>query len=495
VKSKIYVHELECAKQADDKTRKSKLAGLNRYFDIEALPEGIREEMSEYIWNRGEVLRLLSVRCELYPYHQLCQFLTEEYPDIQTFKGIDIGKIVRRCKVWIVRNGKNQTQSHIKTDSGKIEISDADIIKYIRKIYKYFNNDEDKFEFESDVWYLEHMPVKVRDNPTKRTKSISFKKINQQMLKEEVKQVIFVHLSQTKVGTVLAEMSAINRFVSYLRDRYSEVEAFTDIDRDLLESYLIYTNVEATGRKSYANELKHLKAVFKTAANVLGEKKLSHIFYDDDIAAQPETVYKVYSDAELKRLNAAIVKLDVQIARVLIIHQLLGTRISDTLTLRRNAIFKNDKGIWMIRIDQVKTGRSYNKAIDEDVKRLFDKACEYTQKNYGDTEYVFVNAKDYSRPMQYGRIAYQLRAMINRNDLRDDHGERFHLGTHIWRHNYGHKLTECHVDDVTIAKLLGHANTSSIKNYRKIGNKVMANETQDMRSAMDQMIDDILKGW
>jgi len=44
----------------------------------------------------------------------------------------------------------------------------------------------------------------------------------------------------------------------------------------------------------------------------------------------------------------------------------------------------------MIRIDQVKTGRSYNKAIDEDVKRLFDKACEYTQKNYGDTEYVFV---------------------------------------------------------------------------------------------------------
>jgi len=106
------------------------------------------------------------------------------------------------------------------------------------------------------------MPVKVRDNPTKRTKSISFKKINQQMLKEEVKQVIFVHLSQTKVGTVLAEMSAINRFVSYLRDRYSEVEAFTDIDRDLLESYLIYTNVEATGRKSYANELKHLKAVF-----------------------------------------------------------------------------------------------------------------------------------------------------------------------------------------------------------------------------------------
>lgn len=48
-------------------------------------------------------------------------------------------------------------------------------------------------------------------------------------------------------------------------------------------------------------------------------------------------------------------------------------------------------------------------------------------------------------------------------------GELIGVGTHIWRHCYGKRLTEMHVDDVTIAKLLGHANTSNLKHYRKVG--------------------------
>ena len=42
----------------------------------------------------------------------------------------------------------------------------------------------------------------------------------------------------------------------------------------------------------------------------------------------------VYSDQELKRFNAFLTKVDVQTARLMLIHQMLGTRMSDTLTLR-----------------------------------------------------------------------------------------------------------------------------------------------------------------
>ena len=68
----------------------------------------------------------------------------------------------------------------------------------------------------------------------------------------------------------------------------------------------------------------------------------------------------------------------------------LGTRISDTLTLRQNAVREGENGSFFIRIQQVKTGKSYEKAINTDVKALFEKACEYTNERYGIRDYVFV---------------------------------------------------------------------------------------------------------
>ena len=114
----------------------------------------------------------------------------------------------------------------------------------------------------------------------------------------------------------------------------------------------------------------------------------------------------MYSDAELKRLNAAIVERDPQVARALMIHQLLGTRISETLTLKRNSLFQSETGNWMMKIHQIKTGKDYSKAVNDDIKKLFEKACEYTKEKYGDTEYVFVTDKEPQKPMQYSRIQY-----------------------------------------------------------------------------------------
>lgn len=97
--------------------------------------------------------------------------------------------------------------------------------------------------------------------------------------------------------------------------------------------------------------------------------------------------------------------------------------------------------------------------------------------------------------MQYGRIQYQLMAMIRKNDLRDDSGKLYGVGTNIWRHCYGKRLTELHVDDVIVAQLLGHANTSSLQYYRRISNQMLADETRGMRNTMDDMLNEIISEW
>lgn len=493
---KIFLRELDCYLNATDDQKKHPLMAPDRCFDLTKLPNtDIREEMEDFIRSRGKVLTALSIKSDLYPYNQFCCFVCDMFPDLQTFVGMDLEKTEKKCKAWLLKNGKHLTQSRLKTATGKTEITDSDIVKYLRKVVGYFNSEAEIFNYESDIWYLDGIPITLKDNPTKKTKSISFKKIIQEQIREEIKKVLYIHLSQKALGTVTTEITALNRFSAFLAERYPEVTSLHDIDREQLEEYLVHTNTEATGRKSYAKELHHLKTVLNTAANVLEDDELDSLFYIDDISNEPARIYKVYSDAELLRLNKAIVEMDAQIARALTLHQLLGTRISETLSLKQDAIRLGETGKWLIRIDQVKSRRSYEKVINDDVKALFDKACSYTNEKFGRQEYVFVNEKNPTDAMQYGRIQYQIMAMITKNNLTDDNGERFGVGTHIFRHCYGKKLTEMHVDDVTIAKLLGHANTGSVKHYRKIGNEMLSKETKQMRDAMDEVIKNIMGEW
>lgn len=75
---------------------------------------------------------------------------------------------------------------------------------------------------------------------------------------------------------------------------------------------------------------------------------------------------------------------------------------------------------------------------------------------------------DTERPLQYNTIQNKVMEMIQKENLRDDNGELFGFGTHMFRHVYGIKLTEMHLDDWTIARLLGHKSTKNVKYYTKM---------------------------
>ncbi|MEF9839325.1 MAG: tyrosine-type recombinase/integrase, partial [Lachnospiraceae bacterium] len=212
-----------------------------------------------------------------------------------------------------------------------------------------------------------------------------------------------------------------------------------------------------------------------------------------DIPQTPKAEFKVYSDKEMKRLNAMIAKMEVQGARLMIIHQMLGTRISDTLTLQMDCL-QEKNGETIIHIRQMKT-HPFEKPVSEELASLIRAAMEYTREKYGETKYIFVNKNDTMRPVQYGTIQYIIQDMINKNDLRDDNGELFGFASHMYRHYYGVKLTEMHLDDWTIAKLLGHSSVRNVKYYRKMSNQILADETRAVRNKLSQMILDNLDGW
>lgn len=97
--------------------------------------------------------------------------------------------------------------------------------------------------------------------------------------------------------------------------------------------------------------------------------------------------------------------------------------------------------------------------------------------------------------MQYNTIQWKVLTLIWNEKLKDDNGKLFGFGSHLYRHYYGVKLTEMHLDDWTIAKLLGHKDIRSVRYYRKMSNQRMADDTREYRNYLSQIMLDNLDGW
>lgn len=489
---RIYLKELDCYQQATEEQRSKMHVRAERYFNLEGLPsDSIHRLLEEFIYDRGKQLAPSSLSSELLYYNNIRQFLIDK--NIQTLISDDEKKILRSLKGWMLENGYALTSKKYRASYDKIGIETPGIVRHMKKILEFAKEDDNRDEQEKDVWNLDNFDFPILKNPIKNAKTLNFRKIMQPDIREEIKKVIFLHLKYKPLGTVQSEMVAINRFTGYAYNVFPELQSLLELERSHIEKYLTYLYTEATERKNYRSDLYALRRTLEDVGNLYGDQHMGELFLSNDFPSIPRYLFKVYSDAEIKRLNKHIFLMDEQICRALVIHQMLGTRISDTLTLKPDCLtIKKER--YFIRIDQVKSV-TYEKAISNELAQLILKAIEYTKEKYGETKYIFVSKDDPTKPYQYGMIQNQIMTMIRQEDIRDDNGELLKFGTHIFRHCYGKKLTEMHVDDWLIAKLLGHKTTQSVPYYRRIGNKMMADETRNVRIEMDKILLEILEGW
>lgn len=492
---KIYMKDLPCYEKAKEKPSTAIKRVGNRFFDLGKIPcEGLRAEIRPFLLHRGTMLTLSSMQEEIRQYNVFCRFLQAKGMELNSLRGIESHIMIQQLKVWLLKQGYKLTYHTTRGADRLAKNRENEIIQYLRKILQFLETQDGRPEWEKDIWKIERLDQVVhKTNPIKRVKSLNFTKILQRQIREEVKQVIRMELKCVSIDTVLAEIQAVKRFSQYLDEYISSIHSLQEVERDDLEAYLTYLNTEDLGKKSFRSELYHLKTVFEVAGNILECPSLHRLFFEGDIPAGKRALYKSYSDAELVRLNRHIVTMDEQIARALIIHEMLGTRISDTLTLAPDCLYQVN-GHYMIKIKSVKS-HEYDKPVSVELAQLIQKAINYTKERYGNTQYIFVSEKDSDEPIQYGMLQYRIHEMIVAQDLRDDQGNLFGVDTHMFRHTYGRKLTEMHMDDYTISRLLGHANTSSVKYYRRMGNKALEVETREMRKTMDSILNDIIRRW
>ena len=344
-----------------------------------------------------------------------------------------------------------------------------------------------------DVWKIKKLDIQVKQDLIRPRKTISFTGISQPEWKEEIKKAVYFQLRIESLETVKKELTAIRRFSRYLNEHKKNIQSCADLDRTIIEEYLVYMKTEDTGTKKYRAEITRLRSILNMVADIYQYPQVKDLILNRDIPPNIRSEFKVYSDAELKRFNEFLAKVDIQTARVMTIHQMLGTRISDTLTLRTDCLMEQNGEI-LIRIYQMKT-HYYEKPISQELAALIREAIRYTEERYGKCKYIFTNENDHTKPMTYSLIQGRITTAIYRENLRDDNENYFTFGTHMYRHVYGVKLVEMHLDDWTIARLLGHKSLKNVKYYRKMSNQILANDTRKARNRLSQMVLECLDGW
>ncbi len=349
------------------------------------------------------------------------RFLREEYPKMESIREEEPEDLIRALKKWMMKNGYPLVKSCFRRDSGKTVSRSSDIIRYLDLAISFFSIQDEVEEIKKGIWHMDRLGFPVRNHPVQPVRTLNFTGIPQKGIREEVKRTCSVTLRFAAVRTVVDRLHAVKRLALFLQRDYPSLESLLELKREMLEEYLVEINTRVKGRKSFTTELHGLKSLLDMTGKIYEVPDLCCIFLPGDIPTQRNASTKPYSDGEVKRLNQSIVEMQEQLARAIIIHEMMGNRISETLTLKQDCLVQRGPNI-MVRVFMVKTQRTCEKPVPKEVVELIKKSIAHTEKKHGKREYVFVNDKKPDLPMAYDYLRYHLRVMFQEEGLLDDQG-------------------------------------------------------------------------
>ena len=223
MKKRIYIYELDCYKVASEEQIQRMRISPERYFNLEGLPsEELAEKLEEFIWERGKMLAPSSMASEVTYYNNIREFLIDR--KIQSLDAREEEKIIRMLKGWMLERGYALSSKKYRPAYDKIGIESPGIVRHMKKILKFLEEEDDRDEQEKDIWTLKNFDFPIYGNPIKNTETINFTKIVQPDIREEVKKVIFMHLKYSPLGTIHSEIAAVKRFSKFLKRKHLDIQ-------------------------------------------------------------------------------------------------------------------------------------------------------------------------------------------------------------------------------------------------------------------------------
>lgn len=263
---KIYLKNLDCYQRADEK-QKSQVKE-HHCFDLGQLPtEGLKVEFQTFIEERGRNQALATMSQERVLYQRFCRVLREKRIRADSLKDMELEKWMLKIRGWILENGQKLTLQGVSV-YGKEKTTPAALLTYFRKVYSFIEEEGQGDELEKDIWELSRLDILIRENPIKNFQTLNFTAIIQEDLREEVKKAVYEHLHHEAIATITKELTAVKRLSRYMAEKYKDIHSAEELNREMIEEYLIYLRTEAEGVNNYRADLTRLRGLLETVGKL-----------------------------------------------------------------------------------------------------------------------------------------------------------------------------------------------------------------------------------
>ncbi|HHD2588488.1 TPA: tyrosine-type recombinase/integrase [Clostridium perfringens] len=472
----------------------------NKNISFQFNNENINKEMKFIVYNKlfSDEWNLQSVLMgQMQSIKRLAEFINEKYPNINSFKELDLEKANIQWIDWL--NSNNITTiaryNYGSKLRGKDVLGKTAIALFLGNIVNWFDKlTDEREEWEKDIWDIRNLEqYGVTYNKSINDYYANFAKINNIKIREELKKYIKQRLiSNNKFswGTARNYLKYIPNFINYICDLEPTWNDLKGLERHHIEKYIeslnIYVKENLTQKN--ANPKSYLVMALSTIQKFLSDIQLREydiapiknvrvlIFPEDKPKVPKKSIEQIdyVPDFVLEQLFDNLNNLHKEVIPVVYTMFKTGLRISDVLGLNQDCLVKLNNKFW-VETDIEKTYvEGHRIPIDDELANmlavLINNAKKYSNEDSNPENYIFVRYKGSRKGKPYSQSWVQDKLNILAVDcnITDELGKRYHFKNHSFRHTYAIKMLNGGADILTVQELLAHASPEMTMRYAKL---------------------------
>ena len=321
-------------------------------------------------------------------------------------------------------------------------------------------------ETQKDVWYSKNL--KIIDKIPK-DRYIHFEGIKIAHFKKLTKEYTLIRLNNTCFSTVSTLVYSICTFFEWLYEYDSKIDSLHQINRDIIECFLIWIKTKSGYSKQKTNNIIRITKQFLDFGDMYDKTNFpkKNLFLDSDFTSVIKKEPNPLTDEEFKECVRDIKVMDKKYGRFVYVLMLTGMRISELIFLTIDSLEKREDGKYQLVLHQFKTVSEYEKPTFEAIQKVIDLLVKSNIKQFGKkAKYVFVNSDN--KPFSESTINKHFKTALMQINAKDRNGKSLECNFHRFRSTIATNYVDATGNIEGTSKLLGHSNIKSLASYLSV---------------------------
>lgn len=385
--------------------------------------ENINKEMKFIVYNKlfSDEWGLQAVlMAQMQLIRRLAKFINEEYPNINSFKELDLEKANIKWIDWLDSNNiKTIVNANCRSKlSGKDMFAKTPSANFLGNLISWFNQlTDEREEWEKDKWDVRNLEqYGISYNKSSNTCHLNFEKINNLKIRKEVKKYIKQRLIANNKfgwGSAINYLIFIPPFINFICELEPTWSDLKGLQRQHILKYIEWLNIyakenltrkNAKSKQYVATSLsiiqKFLSDIQLREYDIAPIKNVRVLIFPEDKPKLPkksnDQIYYV-PDFVLEQLFDNIDNLHKEVMPVVYTMFKTGLRISDTLELTHDCLVKLNNKYWITTDIEKVYVEGHRIPIDDELANmlavLIDNAKKNSNEDNNPENYIFVRYK------------------------------------------------------------------------------------------------------